>query len=43
MDAAFGNKRREGYEIKRKEVPAKYQGKTFCTIDGQLKSKIKIG
>jgi hypothetical protein len=43
MDAAFGNKRREGYEIKRKEVPAKYQGKTYCTTNGQLKSTIKIG
>ena len=43
MDAAFGNKRREGIEIKRKEVPAKFQGKTYCTANGQLKSTIKIG
>jgi hypothetical protein len=38
----FGNKRREGIEIKRKEVPIKYQGKTQCTTNGQLKSTIKI-
>ena len=42
MDNAFGNKRREGIEIKRKEVPIKYQGKTQCTVNGQLKSTIKI-
>lgn len=42
MDEAFGNKRREGIEIKRKEVPIKYQGKTYCSANGQLKSTIKI-
>jgi hypothetical protein len=42
MENAFGNKRREGIEIKRKEVPIKYQGKTQCTVDGKLKSTIKI-
>lgn len=42
MDNAFGNKRREGIEIKRKEIPIKYQGKTQCTVNGQLKSTIKI-
>lgn len=42
MDEAFGNKRREGIEIKRKEVPVKYQGKTYCSANGQLKSIIKI-
>ena len=42
MDEAFGNKRREGTEIKRKEVPIKYQGKTYCSANGQLKSTIKI-
>lgn len=42
MDNAFGSKRREGIEIKRKEVPTRYQGKTQCTVNGQLKSTIKI-
>jgi hypothetical protein len=42
LDGAFGSKRREGIEIVRKEVPIKYQGKTQCTINGQLKSTIKI-
>lgn len=42
MDASFGSNRREGIEIKRKEIPLKYQGKTYCTSSGQLKSTIKI-
>jgi hypothetical protein len=41
LDAAFGNQRREGIEIKRKEVPARYQGKTFCTVNGKIKTQIK--
>lgn len=42
MDSAFGCKRREGVEITRKEIPVKYQGKTYCQANGQLKSTIII-
>lgn len=38
LDRAFGTTRREGFEIKRKEIPGKYKGKTYCTASGQIKS-----
>ncbi|MFK7799764.1 MAG: hypothetical protein AB8E82_20080 [Aureispira sp.] len=39
LDAAFGSTRREGIEIKRKAIPEKYKGKTYCSASGQIKSK----
>ena len=39
IDKSFGTKRREGEHIKRKPIPAIYQGKTFCSATGQIKSK----
>lgn len=38
LDKVFGTTRREGVEIKRKEIPEKYKGKTYCTASGQIKS-----
>lgn len=39
IDKSFGTKRKEGVHIKRKPIPAIYQGKTFCLATGQIKSK----
>jgi hypothetical protein len=39
IDNSFGSKRKEGVHIKRKSIPAIYQGKTFCSATGQIKSK----
>lgn len=39
LDKTFGTTRREGFEIKRKPIPEKYKGKTYCTASGQIKSK----
>jgi len=39
IDKSFGTKRKEGEQIKRKLIPSIYQGKTFCTAPGQIKSK----
>jgi len=38
IDKSFGTKRKEGEHIKRKSIPAIYQGKTFCSATGQIKS-----
>lgn len=38
IDNSFGTKRKEGEHIKRKPIPAIYQGKTFCSASGQIKS-----
>lgn len=38
IDKSFGTKRREGIHIKRKSIPAIYQGKTYCSASGQIKS-----
>lgn len=38
LDKAFGTTRREGFEIKRKTIPEKYKGKTYCSASGQIKS-----
>ena len=39
IDNSFGTKRKEGDQIKRKSIPTIYQGKTFCSATGQIKSK----
>lgn len=39
LDKTFGTTRREGIEIKRKAIPEKYKGKTYCTLSGQIKAK----
>lgn len=39
LDAAFGTNRREGIEIKRKEVPERYKTKSFCTINNKIQAK----
>ena len=38
IDNSFGTKRKEGEHIKRKPIPLMYQGKTFCSATGQIKS-----
>lgn len=38
IDNSFGTKRKEGEHIKRKVIPPIYQGKTFCSASGQIKS-----
>ncbi len=38
IDNSFGTKRKEGEHIKRKAIPPIYQGKTFCSASGQIKS-----
>ena len=38
LDKSFGTSRREGFEIKRKAIPEKYKGKTYCTTSGQIKA-----
>ena len=39
IDRSFGTQRKEGEHIKRKSIPAIYQGKTYCSASGQIKSK----
>lgn len=39
VDSAFGSKRREGFEIQRKEVPEKYRTKSFCTVNNKIRAK----
>ena len=38
IDNSFGNSRKEGVHIKRKKIPSKYKGKTYCMASGQIKS-----
>jgi len=38
IDNSFGTKRKEGEQIRRKVIPPIYQGKTFCSTSGQIKS-----
>ena len=38
IDNSFGTKRKEGEQIRRKVIPPIYQGKTFCSASGQIKS-----
>lgn len=42
LDKAFGTIRREGFEIKRKVIPEKYKGKTYCSVVGQIKSTQEV-
>jgi hypothetical protein len=39
IDKSFGTTRKEGEHIKRKSIPTIYQGKTYCSATGQIKSK----
>ena len=39
IDSAFGTQRREGIEIKRKEVPERYKTKSYCTVNNKIKAK----
>ena len=39
IDCAFGTQRREGIEIKRKEVPERYKTKSYCTVNNKIKAK----
>ena len=39
LDEAFGNKRREGIEIKRKVIPEKYRNKSYCSVNNKIKAK----
>ena len=39
IDSAFGTQRREGIEIKRKEVPERYKTKSYCTVNNKKKKK----
>ncbi len=39
LDAGFGTIRREGIEIKRKDVPERYKTKSFCTVTNKIRSK----
>lgn len=39
IDSAFGTSRREGIEIKRKEVPEKYKNKSYCTVNNKIIAK----
>lgn len=36
IDSAFGTQRREGIEIKRKEVPERYKTKSYCTVNNKI-------
>jgi hypothetical protein len=42
LDKSFGTTRREGFEIKRKTIPEKYRGKTYCSASGQITSNQEI-
>lgn len=39
VDRAFGTQRKEGEQIKRKEIPAKYRNKTYCKAGSKIISK----
>ena len=39
IEEKFGHKRREGIEITRKTVPAKYKNKSYCTVNNKIKAK----
>lgn len=39
IDASFGSTRREGIEIKRKEIPERYKLKSYCTVNNKIKAK----
>ena len=39
VDRAFGTQRKEGEQIKRKEIPAKYRNKTYCKAGSKIIAK----
>lgn len=39
IEKAFGNTRREGIEIKRKEIPLRYKNKSFCSASNKIIAK----
>jgi hypothetical protein len=39
IDQSFGTTRREGIEIKRKEVPERYKTKSYCTVNNKIIAK----
>lgn len=39
IDASFGTKRKEGEQIKRKEIPARYQNKAYCKANNKIVAK----
>lgn len=39
VDVIFGTKRKEGQQIKRKEIPLKYKNKAYCKADNKIISK----
>lgn len=39
IEKAFGNTRREGVEIKRKEIPIKYKNKAYCSPSNKIIAK----
>jgi hypothetical protein len=39
IDRAFGTTRKEGEQIKRKEIPAKYKNKTYCKAGSKIIAK----
>ena len=42
IDKSFGTTRKEGDQIKRKQIPPIYKGKTFCSASGQIKANNSI-
>lgn len=39
IDQAFGTSRKEGEQIKRKEIPAKYKNKAYCKANNKIRAK----
>jgi len=39
IEKAFGNTRREGIEIKRKEIPVRYKNKSYCSVSNKIIAK----
>ncbi len=39
VDLSYGSERREGFEIKRKEIPTKYKHKAYCAVNSKIITK----
>lgn len=39
IDNSFGTQRKEGQQIKRKEIPAKYKNKAYCKLNKKIVAK----
>ncbi|MCD8423530.1 hypothetical protein [Tenacibaculum finnmarkense] len=39
IEKSFGNRRREGIEIKRKKIPVKYKNKSYCSPSNKIITK----